>query len=131
MTEVSACIIAYEENDDLRRCLESIKGYVDEIILVNTGPFDFTEFCPEYTSKIFNDPWRDDFARARNLSLEKAKGGWILFIDSDEYLSSNGLLQELSGLDGDAFIIEQHNLREDGSIIINDKQIRVFRNIGF
>lgn len=69
----------------LRRCLDSVKGLVDEIIIVDTGSKDDSvQIAKSYGAQIFHDPWQDDFARPRNIGIEKAQGQYILIMDPDE-----------------------------------------------
>ncbi len=81
--KVSACIIAKNEEENLPRLLESIKGKFDEIVLVDTGSTDRTvEIAKEYGCKVFFRKW-NGFADARNYAVEKASGDWIWFFDAD------------------------------------------------
>ncbi len=71
----------------LSRCLDSLKG-VDEIIIVDTGSKDTTKsIAAKYTDKIFDFPWNDSFCDARNEAKSHATGDWIISIDADEYLN--------------------------------------------
>lgn len=85
--KISASLIVKNESSCLDTCLSSIKG-VDEIIVVDTGSQDNTvEIAKKYTDKVFEDyKWNDDFAEARNHSLSKCTGDWVLIIDADETL---------------------------------------------
>src|SRR5262249_28419322 len=66
-------------------CLESIRPWVDEMIVVDTGSTDRTpELCRELGAKLFHFPWCDDFSAARNRSLDLAAGEWIFWMDSDD-----------------------------------------------
>ncbi len=95
MTKISAVLIVKNEEEMLPRCLESIKG-VDEIIIVDTGSEDNTiEIAKKFTDKVFNDyTWNDNFAEARNHALAKATGDYILSIDADEYLHDFSVLRK-------------------------------------
>jgi glycosyltransferase involved in cell wall biosynthesis len=91
IVKVSACIIAKNEEDNLPRLLESIKGKFDEIVLVDTGSTDKTvEIAKSYGAKVFYREW-NGFADARQYAVEKATGEWIWFFDAvceleeDEY----------------------------------------------
>ncbi|AFY74315.1 glycosyl transferase [Synechococcus sp. PCC 7502] len=85
--KVSLCMIVKNEAERLANCLKSVKGFVDEIILVDTGSRDRTvNIAKKYGAKIFKFEWCDDFAAARNYSLEQARGEWILVLDADEVL---------------------------------------------
>ncbi len=91
---LSACLIVKDEQWTIRKCLESLQGVVDEIIIVDTGSTDDTvPIAQEYGAKIYNFPWNDNFSDARNESLSHASGEFILVIDADEYLDSTEKLQ--------------------------------------
>ena len=71
----------------LPRCLNSVMGLVDEIIIVDTGSKDDSMgIAASYGARILQDPWQDDFARPRNIGIEKARGQWILIMDPDEMI---------------------------------------------
>ena len=87
---ISLCMIVKNGEKDIVRCLESVKGLVDEIILVDTGSNDRTkEIAEKYGARIFDFKWDNNFSNARNFSIEKAKGDWILILDQDEVLSKS------------------------------------------
>ena len=84
---VSLCMIARNEGATLSRCLSSIAGLADEIIVVDTGSLDNTrEIARQLDARVHEFPWVDDFAAARNESLRHATGDWILWLDGDEYM---------------------------------------------
>lgn len=75
------------EEEVLERCLNSLKGLMDEIIIVDTGSTDRTkEIAARYTDKIYDFSWCDDFAAARNFSFSKATQEYIYAPDADEVL---------------------------------------------
>ncbi|HPI31827.1 MAG TPA: tetratricopeptide repeat protein [candidate division Zixibacteria bacterium] len=85
---VSACLIVRNEEELLPGCLASIRDWVDEIIVVDTGSTDRTAaIAQEYGAKVFHQAWEGDFAKHRNYSLAQATGDWILVIDADERFS--------------------------------------------
>jgi glycosyltransferase involved in cell wall biosynthesis len=82
---VSAALIVRDEERFLVGCLESLGGLVDEIVVVDTGSVDRTrEIAAAHGVRLFELPWRDDFAAARNYAIDCATGDWILYIDADE-----------------------------------------------
>jgi glycosyltransferase involved in cell wall biosynthesis len=84
---LSVCLIVKDEEKVLRRCLESIKGIADEIVIADTGSTDKSkEIASEYTEMIYDYKWEDDFSKARNFAGSKASGEWIMAIDADEYV---------------------------------------------
>ncbi len=88
MPTLSLCMIVKDEEANLERCLQSVQGLVDEIIIVDTGSTDKTkEIAQQFTEKILDFSWNNDFAAARNESLRHATGDWILMLDADELLA--------------------------------------------
>ena len=86
---LSLCMIVKNEERNLVRCLSSVKSAVDEIIVVDTGSTDRTkELAAAFGAKVFDFDWDEDFSSARNFSLSRATGDWILVIDADETVSS-------------------------------------------
>jgi tetratricopeptide (TPR) repeat protein len=83
---ISACLIVRDEAAMLDGCLQSLAG-LNELIVVDTGSQDGTVAIAErYGARICHVAWTDDFAAARNVSLELATGDWILVIDADQRL---------------------------------------------
>lgn len=87
--KISASLIIKNEEAMLGKCLKSIKG-VDEIIIVDTGSDDKSiEIAKEAGAKVFTDyKWNDHFSEARNESKKHCTGDWLLIIDGDEELMS-------------------------------------------
>jgi len=84
---LSAAIIVRDEAEFLHACLSSIKGVCDQIVVVDTGSTDDTvDVARGFGADIGFHEWNNDFAAARNASLEMATGEWILYIDADEQL---------------------------------------------
>lgn len=82
---LSLCMIVKDEEKFIGTCLESVKDYVDEMIIVDTGSTDRTiEICKSFGAKIFTFPWNGSFSDARNYGIERAAGDWILWLDADE-----------------------------------------------
>ncbi len=87
MRPFSICIIAKNEEKNIERCLESVKSFDCEIIVVDTGSTDKTkEIALKYTSKVYDFEWINDFSAARNFSISKASYDWILVLDCDEWV---------------------------------------------
>lgn len=85
MKTISACIIVKNEEEMLDPCLESLKGIVDEIIVVDTGSTDGTiDIIKRHNCNLQHFEWINDFAAARNYAKSFAKGDYILVIDADE-----------------------------------------------
>jgi len=85
---LSLVIITKNNEKDLERCLKSVKGLVDEIILVDTGSSDGTKkIAAKFTDKIHDFKWTGDFSEAKNYALNLATGRWIINLDADESVS--------------------------------------------
>lgn len=127
---ISAPLIVKNEEKFIRNCLESLKDFVDEIIIVDTGSTDKTkEICKEYTDKIYDYKWNDSFADARNFSLSKCTGNWILRVDGDEELTLSfkvDAYNEMVNNAGDAYLVPIQNIQTDGSTPISTT-LRLFR----
>lgn len=81
---VTAVVLAKNEEKNIAACLESLK-WCDEVIVVDDYSKDNTvKIAEEYGTQVFKHKLNDDFASQRNFGLEKAKGEWVLFVDSDE-----------------------------------------------
>ncbi len=89
MPLISLCMIVKNEESMLARCLDSVRGWVDEIIMVDTGSTDQTvALAQQYGAKVFHHPWENDFSKHRNQSLDYATGDWILILDADEQIEA-------------------------------------------
>lgn len=74
----------------LARCLDSVRGVVDEIVIADTGSTDGSmEIARQYGANVFSIPWESDFAKARNRSLAAVHSDWVLMMDADEMLDSD------------------------------------------
>ncbi|MEX0704699.1 MAG: glycosyltransferase [Planctomycetales bacterium] len=83
--KLSLCMIVRDNERTIRPCLESIRPWVDEMVVVDTGSKDRTpEICRELGARVSFFPWCDDFSAARNASLAAARGEWIFWMDSDD-----------------------------------------------
>jgi GT2 family glycosyltransferase/tetratricopeptide (TPR) repeat protein len=82
---LSLCMIVRDNEKTLPACLESIRPWVDEMVIVDTGSTDETPRIVEaYGGRLFHFPWCDDFSAARNESLRHARGEWVFWMDSDD-----------------------------------------------
>lgn len=95
-TGISAILIVKNEERFLDACLASLRDVVDEIVVVDTGSTDRTvEIAQNYSAVIGNFEWCQDFAAARNASIELATQPWLFWIDADEVLQP-GAVQMLT-----------------------------------
>jgi glycosyltransferase involved in cell wall biosynthesis len=132
---ISLCMIVKNEERVLDACLTSVKPYVDEIVLVDTGSTDRTvEIAQAHGVKLFHFPWINDFSAARNVSLEHATGDWLFWMDADDTLPEEcgRRLHELVMLAEDkvtGFLMQVHippAQGEHGFTIVD--HVKLFRN---
>ncbi len=87
MTSISLCMIVKNEEAVISRCLNSVKELVDEIIIVDTGSTDKTkEIAYEFTDKIYDFEWINDFSAARNYAFSKATCEYLMWLDADDLM---------------------------------------------
>lgn len=89
---VSLCMILLNEHELVGECLRSAQPVVDEIVaLVDDRTTDATAtICRRFGAHVEPYVWQDDFAAARNASIELATGDWILVLDADDTLLQAG-----------------------------------------
>jgi glycosyltransferase involved in cell wall biosynthesis len=129
---ISLCMIVKNEESCLGRCLKSACGFVDEIIVVDTGSTDRTvEIAKGHGARIYHHPWENDFSKHRNQSLAYATGDWILQLDADEELfGEDGSQLAAIAREGkaDFYNCQFHDIKKDGSVHGVFNLIRFFRN---
>ena len=117
---ISLCMIVKNEENHLEKCFSSVQGLVDEIIVVDTGSTDNTkQIISQFTDKVYNFTWNDDFAAARNESLKHATGDWVLVLDADEVINKKDfseLLESLQNPNTSAYQILTRNYSNNSSI---------------
>jgi tetratricopeptide (TPR) repeat protein len=96
-------MIVKNEAVALPECLRSAAPYVDEIVVLDTGSTDETVAIAQSfqagiggecrSAQVHHYSWNDDFAAARNASLQYAQGEWILVLDADEVLLADSVPQ--------------------------------------
>lgn len=89
---LSVCMIVKNEENNLKRLLPALKGVVDELVIVDTGSSDKTkEVALQFTDKIYDFEWCDDFSAARNESLKYATKDYILWLDGDDLIAKQDI----------------------------------------
>ena len=84
-SRVSLTVIARDEELNLPKCLESVRGLFDEIVVIDTGSPDRTaEIARAFGANVFDFSWIDDFAAARNEALARATGDYAFWLDADD-----------------------------------------------
>ncbi len=124
MVKLSVVISAYNEEKNIRDCLESIR-WADEIVFIDNASQDKTlEIAKKYTKKTFVRPNNLMLNVNKNFGFEKATGDWILSLDADERVSPELREEIKSILDQDIEKIEINGYRIPRKNIIFGKWIQ-------
>jgi len=84
---ISATVITLNEEAHLARCLQSIQGIADEIVVVDSGSHDKTrEIAESHGARFLVRPWAN-YSDQKNFASAQTTHEWILSLDADEYLS--------------------------------------------
>jgi glycosyltransferase involved in cell wall biosynthesis/Tfp pilus assembly protein PilF len=132
--KVSLCMIVRNEEHNLGACLEGIAGLFHEMIIVDTGSTDRTkEIALKHGAKVFDFPWVDHFAAARNESLRHATGDWVLWLDADDRIdaANAGKLKHLFANlqdENTAYVMKCHCLPDARGTATVVDHLRLFRN---
>lgn len=130
---LSACLIVRNESLVLDRCLASLSGVVDEIVVVDTGSTDATpQIAAGFGARICRHAWQGDFSAARNVGLDVATSDWILAIDADEYVdagSRHHVRAAVDHTDADGILLTVRNLLAPDDLIqsAESRIVRLFR----
>ena len=133
---ISACIIAKDSENKLGACIESIKSFVDEIIvgIDNTTTDETKRIAEKYGAKIIgvDSPLKIGFEEDRNIIINYATMDWILWIDSDEQFQHPERISKYLRQNAyDAYGIKQHHFAvepEPVGCFKTDFPARIFRN---
>jgi len=131
---VSIVVITLDEEDHLRRCLESV-AWAEEIVVVDAESHDKTvQIAREFTDRVISRPWAG-FATQKNFAVEQATGDWVLSLDADEEASCELREEIAAAIAGpqacDGYAIRRRNvflgqwIRYGG--LYPDWQVRLFR----
>jgi GT2 family glycosyltransferase len=109
---ISLTMIVKDEQENLPKCLASVRGVFDEIVVVDTGSTDRTKaIAAEFGARVFDFPWIDDFSAARNAALAHATGEYVFWLDADDVVDPpqrdklEKWLARLGSCDPTAFVV--------------------------
>lgn len=142
---VSTCIIVANEEENIKRCLNSVKEVSDELIVIGTPNcqdktleiaqecgarvFRTTGDAPATPQELIDKLGPGDFSWWRNESIKDAKYSWILWIDADEILTgSAGMPKYLNSEIFNGYVVKQHHLCIDMPKVVPDIPIRLLKN---
>jgi glycosyltransferase involved in cell wall biosynthesis len=134
VTRLTVTVIAWNEEERLRACLESV-GFADEIVVVDAESSDKTvSLAREFTDKVWVRPW-PGFAVQKNFALDQATGQWVLSLDADERVTPElaARIRSIVTADGPVagYLLPRRNIfwgawvRHGG--LYPDYQLRLFR----
>lgn len=131
MITISLCMIVKNEESKLEKCLGSLKGIVDEMIVVDTGSTDGTVSVAEkFGAKVEHFKWTGDFAEARNYAFSLASCDYIYSADADEELDEENiqrflkLKKDLEDLDVDIVQMYYCNQLQHNTVYNYDRELR-------
>ncbi len=130
MISISVCMIVKNEEEILARCLDSLKGLWDELVIVDTGSTDRTKkIAAEYTDLVYDFEWTGNFSDARNFAFSKCTKDYIYSADADEVLDEENRKQFLilkAAMDPRVEIVQMRygNQLENGTIYNFDEEYR-------
>jgi glycosyltransferase involved in cell wall biosynthesis len=130
---LSICMIVKNEERNLARCLDSVRGLANELIVVDTGSTDETpNIAARHGAEVIPfDFTIVDFAAARNHALAQSSGRWVLMLDADETLdqASAPTIERLTALEENAgYFLERHNHSSNSQDAFTDYVVRLFPN---
>ncbi len=127
-------MIVKDEEKVIERCLDSVRDIVDEIIIVDTGSKDKTkQIASQYTDKIYDFNWVEDFSKARNFSFSKATKDYILWLDADDVFLEEDrekfkkLKEELDGHIDVYMFKYNYSFDENGNAILVQNRERLLK----
>ena len=134
--KISTCIITYNEEDNIERCIRSVLPFSDEVVVVDSLSKDKTvEIAKKYTDRVFLQPFLGH-VKQKNLAISKASHLWIFAIDADEFCSKElqeeiKVLKERNFMGMDGFFVKRVSyylgrwMRR--GLWSNDWKLRLFR----
>lgn len=136
LIRISACMIAKNEAENIGKCIDSVKDFADEIVVLDTGSSDKTvEIAKEHGAEVGYFEWCSDFAAAKNAALDLVNGDWIVFLDADEYFSPHcgdkvrEAIRIAEGTGKNAVGCRMINLDSDnGKEIVENFTVRIFKS---
>lgn len=85
---ISTVIVCLNEANKLEKCLESVKGFSDEVVVLDLGSKDETlKVCEKFGVKVYMHERVPFVELVRNFAVSKANGDWVLVLDPDEQVT--------------------------------------------
>ncbi len=133
MPSLSVAIIALNEEERIRACLESV-AWADEIVVVDSGSYDKTvAIAREFTDRVLFHAW-EGYGAQKNFALAQCQGNWVLALDADERVSEalrEEIVTALAGPTHVGYLIPRRNFFQGAWVRHGgwypDYQLRLFR----
>ncbi|MGJ0906037.1 tetratricopeptide repeat-containing glycosyltransferase family 2 protein [Clostridium botulinum] len=134
--EITLCMIVKNEEENIEKCITSAFHIVDNAVIVDTGSMDSTkDIIKKFGEKVklIEHEWKDDFSEARNISIENAKGDWILVLDADEEILGykEPILKQITNTKKESFNIKGINKIDEEGGLNSFFYNRLFKNKGY
>ncbi len=89
MPSLGLAMIVKDGAKTLRNCIASVAGVTERMVIADTGSSDgSSQLARDLGAEVFDIPWLDDFAQARNAAVRALSTDWVLILDDDEELDS-------------------------------------------
>jgi len=133
MQKISVVIVCKNEEDQIGRCLQSLKDLTDDVVVLDNGSSDDTKNIVRNTgARLIEDTW-EGFGKTKNKATRLAKYDWILNLDADESIDAelkNSILNLRLNHSNEVFEIKFKNFLGDKHLRFGewggDKHIRLF-----
>lgn len=111
--KLSVVLAVYNEEANIGRCLGSVKGIADEIVVADESSTDRTvEIAKKYGARVISTDHKANFHITKNMAIDAAKGDWILQLDADEVVSpelASEIKKEISSTKYNGYWINRKN----------------------
>ena len=123
--KISGYLLSYNNEETIKKALNSFYGLCDEIIVLHEEGNDRTGEIIKQESlnnpiKIYDFKMNGDWAEARNFALSKCSGDWIITVDADEWFDEKGKgqIKELIKKDCDVWEVIQYSYIDGGDVLL-------------
>jgi tetratricopeptide (TPR) repeat protein len=132
--KIDCCMMVRDEAPRIAKAINSIKPWVDEVIVVDTGSVDGTQkICQDLGAKVYSHPWESSFSLHRNQAISYSLADWVITLDADEEFNQDTMptlrpLLEKAPKNVGVYMINLVNILEGGKVSTNILHPRIFRN---
>lgn len=130
MNELSVVLATRNEEENIGRCLESVKSIADEIIVVDENSIDKTrQIAESLGAKVYIEPHHEIFHITKQKALEMATGGWILQLDADEVVAPELAKEIIEAISGN-YLYKKNDLFERHQKLIEERDGPIGKKTG-